>query len=600
MSYFIKAFIIVLIFNTSLFSQSIDEIKNNREVYIWGEGTGVTLREADKEALALLISQITTTVNSSTELKTNSKTVNGNELFTESINSIISTYSGATLKNTERLIISNEPEAKVFRYIKRSEISKVFEQRKHKILSFVDNADDRLENLKIADALRYYYWSLILLKSHPYNDEIFHIDDDGDKVLLSAWLLMRINDIFSDINIVVSNIEENESYDTYTLYVTYKNKAVDNFDFSYWTGSDWSNISSASDGIGVLELYGISKGADNLKIKAEYLFEGETKIDREVEDVFSKVSHITFKKSYYNISATKVSKRHLEEQEHEKIDDFITVIKDDSAYKDIINEVLKAITNNEISNVKHYFSAEGFSDFNKLINYGNAKVIKHDDMHFISFNDKVICRSIPMNFSFKNNFKNFVENVVFQFNKDKKIESVTFALSKTALDDIIKKTVWSEYDRMIIINFLESYKTAYALKKIDYIESVFADDALIITGRVVKVNPIENNKYKNNTIIKYNKQTKANYIRNLKYQFNYKEYINIKFEESKIRKAGKIDGLYGIEIKQIYFSSNYGDVGYLFLMLDLKDPTQPKIEVRTWQPEIDISKGDALYNLSDF
>ena len=39
---------------------------------------------------------------------------------------------------------------------------------------------------------------------------------------------------------------------------------------------------------------------------------------------------------------------------------------------------------------------------------------------------------------------------------------------------------------MILISFLENYKTAYALKRLDYISSIFDDDALIITGRVLK------------------------------------------------------------------------------------------------------------------
>lgn len=44
-------------------AQSISEIKGNKD-YIWGEGKGVTLTEADKEALNDLITQISVTVES--------------------------------------------------------------------------------------------------------------------------------------------------------------------------------------------------------------------------------------------------------------------------------------------------------------------------------------------------------------------------------------------------------------------------------------------------------------------------------------------------------------------------------------------------------
>ena len=129
-------------------------------------------------------------------------------------------------------------------------------------------------------------------------------------------------------------------------------------------------------------------------------------------------------------------------------------------------------------------------------------------------------------------------------------------------------------------------------------ERIFSDDALIITGKYVKVRPNEYSQFKDNRIIKYNKQTKQQYIKNLKYSFGLKEYINIKFEQSEIRKAGKGGNIFGVQIKQNFFSSNYGDVGYLFLIVDLNNVEEPIIHVRTWQPEITIN--DSLYDLSNF
>lgn len=45
---------------------------------------------------------------------------------------------------------------------------------------------------------------------------------------------------------------------------------------------------------------------------------------------------------------------------------------------------------------------------------------------------------------------------------------------------------WEEDSRICLIRFLEDYQTAYALKRLDYIESIFSDDAWIITGTVLK------------------------------------------------------------------------------------------------------------------
>lgn len=47
-----------------------------------------------------------------------------------------------------------------------------------------------------------------------------------------------------------------------------------------------------------------------------------------------------------------------------------------------------------------------------------------------------------------------------------------------------------------------------------------------------------------------------------------------------------------------YYSSTYGDKGYLFLMVDINDPENPIIKVRTWQPERDPNFG--LYGPGDF
>lgn len=55
---------------------------------------------------------------------------------------------------------------------------------------------------------------------------------------------------------------------------------------------------------------------------------------------------------------------------------------------------------------------------------------------------------------------------------------------------------------------------------------------------------------------------------------------------------------YGIQIKQDYYSTNYGDEGYLYIQVDLNDRKEPIIKVRTWQPEPDPEVG--LFGLGNF
>jgi hypothetical protein len=196
-----------------------------------------------------------------------------------------------------------------------------------------------------------------------------------------------------------------------------------------------------------------------------------------------------------------------------------------------------------------------------------------------------------------------VEDVVFTFNSDAKICNVAFGLGRTAEDDILNKGVWSEQARIAIMNFLENYKTAYALKRLDYIRTVFDDDAVIITGSVVKSNSTMQTDgnvkyYGDNEIIHYNRQTKDEYLKKLQRCFARNEFVNLRFSNNDVMKLGIGGELYAIQIQQDYYSSSYGDQGYLFLMVDINNPDKPLIKVRTWQPEKDPDFG--LYGPGDF
>ncbi len=582
------------------FSQSVEQIKADTDHYIWGEGTGMTLKAADNEALQMLISQISVQVESKFQhlvKEEEQKGIETNYQFEEKVKSVVNTYSNATLHNTERIVINNEPDAKVFRYIKRENVEKVFENRKDKIIDFVDNAIKAVDERKIGDGLRYYYWAFTLLKSHPGCNDIRYTDKQGEEHPLISWIPMKMNEVFSNIDFYIDKKENKEDMKTIFLEINYKDEPVDNLDYSYWDGRDWSNLINVKDGRGFLEYYGAAaKGKEKGKVKAEYIYENQANIDNELKTVMSKIDPIPFRQSYYTVHFDKTAEK--SKTKDRKVETNIARLEKPIEYEISLKKVEEAIKQKKYDEVDGLFTERGYEMFQKLIEYGNAQILPNEGHKFYKFREGVMARSIPMSFSFKNNNEQFIEDVVFHFNKDKKIESLSFGLSRDALKSIIAKDVWNEVDRMVLINFLEHYKTAYALKRLDYIESIFADDALIITGYVVKIKPNADSRYQSNRIVRYNRQSKTEYIRNLRYSFNSKEYINLQFEESRVRKGGKGGNIYGVQIKQNYYSSNYGDQGYLFLMVDLNDPQEPIIHVRTWQPT--KGKQDSIYGLSDF
>ena len=116
-----SAFIIVtfLFIALAVKGQSIEEIQTSKD-YIWGTGNAATLKKADNEALAALISQISTNVSSKFEQLTEGGMKDDQATVDETFKSVINTYSRATLNNTRRIVIQNEPEAVVMRYIKVS------------------------------------------------------------------------------------------------------------------------------------------------------------------------------------------------------------------------------------------------------------------------------------------------------------------------------------------------------------------------------------------------------------------------------------------------------------------------------------------------
>jgi hypothetical protein len=367
---------------------------------------------------------------------------------------------------------------------------------------------------------------------------------------------------------------------------------VVNCEYSFFDGRSWSLPVAAKDGQGVSDMAGNASMHDAQDVKIEYVFENEWKIDKELLDVMQTVEPIPFPESYITVPLTgKLGKVTKTEKPMVKP-------ADGKPYLSLLKRVEEAIRSKNYESVRDCFTPEGYDIFIRLVKYGNAVIVTNPSYAFMEFEDGVMSRSLPMRVSFRNNRRVFVEEVVFEIAKpEKKIRSLAFALPGKVCGDILKHRQWSEYARLAIIQFIENYKTAYALKRLDYIESIFSDDALIIVGRIVKKHTnAENNMVTNETVL--TKYSKGQYIRQLGTVFKSNEYVNLKFTDIDVKVSQKYDDIYGIQLKQDYFSSGYGDSGYLFLMVDLRKPNEPVIHVRTWQPEKD--PGFGTYDLPYF
>jgi len=199
------------------------------------------------------------------------------------------------------------------------------------------------------------------------------------------------------------------------------------------------------------------------------------------------------------------------------------------------------------------------------------------------------------------------QEAVVEFNSSGRITDFRLALDAQLSEGMEKCGQVVETERrMKILSYCERFRTAYNTKDLDFLQQVFSEDALIITGNVVRT--------KENTMkVTYKSQNKEQYLAGLQRAFIRNKWIDVRF--SQIGESGETGGCpgitrsssnpnyYGVRLRQEWRSSNYNDEGYIFLLWDFTEENAPVIHVRTWQPEwVGMAKlpEKEIFSLSDF
>ena len=572
----------------TVMAHGVDGIKRNSS-YLYGEGGGVTLQAAKEAALADLIQKISVTVHSDFTSKERELNQDGNVTSDAEYQSIIRSYSTATLTNVKTIVLKPEPDASVFLYIAKSEIDRIFESRVAKAKEFVGNADEALKNGQIDDALRYYYWSYCLVKSLRYPNEA-KIFVDGQERSLLAWLPTRIDDVMGKVKVQSRRTADN----TYEITATYDGRPVRSMDYTYFDGVDNSPVYSILDGKGLVELRP-GMAMDAVQLKLEYEFRGLSRNDSEVEAVVGAMKPAVYRRAYHRVALDGAASpaESTSTDVNGSMQSPLALTDMGTLGTAVMKPVMQALRSGSIEQCRKKFTAEGWEEFSKLMGYG--KVTLMDDIHLDYFadGDCVVCRGLPVSCRF-NRGRVFNEKLSFYIDSNsKQITHVAMGLGREAMNDVVLGHLdWSEKSRTRIVGFLEDYRTAYATKNLEYLDKVFDDNAVIVLGKRLQVAPQLNKEgYMNNHRVQFTQLTKREFLRNLRRQFQSKDYINLHFSQNRIYQLQKGVERYGIEIKQDYYSSNYGDTGYLTLIFDLTNPDQPVIHVRTWQEQPDPNFG---------
>lgn len=579
---------IIITMALTVTAQGVDGIKRNSS-YLYGEGGGVTLQAAKEAALADLIQKISVTVHSDFTSKERELNQDGNVTSDAEYQSIIRSYSTATLTNVKTIVLKPEPDASVFLYIAKSEIDRIFESREAKAKEFVGNADEALKNGQIDDALRYYYWSYCLVKSLRYPNEA-KIFVDGQERSLLAWLPTRIDDVMGKVKVQSRRTADN----TYEITATYDGRPVRSMDYTYFDGVDNSPVYSILDGKGLVELRP-GMAMDAVQLKLEYEFRGLSRNDSEVEAVVGAMKPAVYRRAYHRVALDGAASpaESTSTDVNGSMQSPLALTDMGTLGTAVMKPVMQALRSGSIEQCRKKFTAEGWEEFSKLMGYG--KVTLMDDIHLDYFadGDCVVCRGLPVSCRF-NRGRVFNEKLSFYIDSNsKQITHVAMGLGREAMNDVVLGHLdWSEKSRTRIVGFLEDYRTAYATKNLEYLDKVFDDNAVIVLGKRLQVAPQLNKEgYMNNHRVQFTQLTKREFLRNLRRQFQSKDYINLHFSQNRIYQLQKGVERYGIEIKQDYYSSNYGDTGYLTLIFDFTNLDQPVIHVRTWQEQPDPNFG---------
>lgn len=195
------------------------------------------------------------------------------------------------------------------------------------------------------------------------------------------------------------------------------------------------------------------------------------------------------------------------------------------------------------------------------------------------------------------------EEGVINLTADGRIDDFYFGLEKNRYRSLISQGVTlSDFRRrQVILDFLENFRTAYNRKDLELIGQAFSENALIIMGRVLQNRP-EGPQYLNTLgekrveLIRMNKQQ---YLTHLQASFTRNRFIDVRFDDIEIMQHPVHEKVYGVNLRQAWRSTTYGDDGYLFLMIDFEDENRPVIHVRSWQPKKETSR-DEIISMGDF
>ena len=187
--------------------------------------------------------------------------------------------------------------------------------------------------------------------------------------------------------------------------------------------------------------------------------------------------------------------------------------------------------------------------------------------------------------------------IYIDLDKSGRIVDFNFTIGMNMYTEILKKgEELGDLDRRLqIIDWCEHFAKAYCDKNMKFMQTIFSDDAIIITGKTTMQRVRTDMGMKDQAKVKYVQQTKAQYLSNLSKVFNSNSYVNVKFDDYKVIRHGAKPNYYGVTLRQKWHTARYSDEGTVFLIWGFTNEDSPRILVRTWQPST-----EKAFKMGDF
>ena len=574
--------------------------------YVLGYGKNLNKDLAEREAYLQLASKISSTIEGRTRMQIQERQ-DSIASFTQ-IN--IDARTSQVLNNTLRKsALLNTGEYAMLIYISEDEIQKYFRTIKNNVDDYLRNGETFLGDNRIGMALNQFYTAKGMLELHP--DKLYLRSALAGKDSSATHIILDniIKTSLSDIHLEIRNCEEKGGEVHIELWVSYLQQAVKELSFRYNDGRVTNKRVIVKDGLATLildkanailldeiklEIVGMDYAVDPDKTKAQAQ---QTARDLTFNEAHKSLSMASCRdrrsgasEKAYPPAIVPDRKLSAHNPATKPVSD--PLIKPNMLPK--VQEICAGIEDRNLSKVYPYFTADGRKMLDQMLqNAASVHFFRETEQspYLAVYNQRQEIRDIPLSINYSNNKHTVIEKLNFQLDSSGQyIDGLSFGLSQQTLEDLMNRSerFGSDEHKYTLIHFLENYQTAYALKRLDYIEKLFDENALIIVGKVLKDARISSPSYAETVTIEqveYIRHSKASYIKKLRDVFRRNEYLNIVFQETRFDISNSKESVYGIQLEQYYYSSSYSDYGFLFLMLDLSDSLRPLIYVRSWQPE---------------